>query len=298
MHCRTCGMKVLEQAVVCLNCGCLPLLGDKFCQQCGFETNAAASGCSKCGAPLRTNSSTSRLGIRSGSVATTPNPQATKPPLSTQVVGLAMFLFFPVGLYLLWKHPVLGRNKTWWWVGGVWSFLVLMAAMNGDKDKGPTKNEPPVAEFERETAPTNPAVKFRDVSTKGKREPVRQASADGSGSSSAKHNGGVFKSSWDYKNGCQVIYDGTVSKTQARKVGDYLERQGWFDQDTKTFQLGKSGKTYEFRMVIKKGLEQDPEVIEGMKVVALMLSQEVFDGAEADVHLCDEHMKTLRVVVP
>ncbi len=37
--------------------------------------------------------------------------------------------------YLLWKHPVLGSSKAWWGVGGVWSLLIFMAVVNGDKDK-------------------------------------------------------------------------------------------------------------------------------------------------------------------
>ncbi|HEU5119192.1 MAG TPA: hypothetical protein VFT74_21560, partial [Isosphaeraceae bacterium] len=47
------------------------------------------------------------------------------------IVGLAIFLFFPVGLYLLWRHPVLGHSKKWWWAGGAWGFLVILALRGG-----------------------------------------------------------------------------------------------------------------------------------------------------------------------
>jgi hypothetical protein len=59
-------------------------------------------------------------------------------------VGLAILFFFPVGLFLLWRHPTLSRNKTWWWVGGIWSFLVLVAGMSDDKEKKPTADTPVV----------------------------------------------------------------------------------------------------------------------------------------------------------
>jgi len=64
-----------------------------------------------------------------------------------------------------------------------------------------------------------------------------------------------------------------------------------------TFQIGKPGKTYEFRVVIKKGLEQDPDTIATMEQWGSELSRAVFGGAPVDVHLCDGLMGTLRVVV-
>jgi hypothetical protein len=61
-------------------------------------------------------------------------PRMSESPI---VVALAILFFFPAGLFLLWKHPVLSRNKTWWWVGGIWSFLNSCMAMNGDKETKP-----------------------------------------------------------------------------------------------------------------------------------------------------------------
>lgn len=58
---------------------------------------------------------------------------------SPVVVGLAIILIFPVGLYLLWKHPVLGRRRTWWWAGGTWGLLLSLIALgrNGDEAASP-----------------------------------------------------------------------------------------------------------------------------------------------------------------
>ena len=294
MHCRTCGNEVLGKAVVCLACGCPPLAGGKFCQQCGAEAGSSTA-CNECGPSYRSGSGSTQPGTRSGTDATTPDTLAVLPPV---VVGLAIFLFFPAGLYLLWRHPVLGRNRAWWWVGGAWSFLVLTSAVNGNKKPGA------VEVIQASPARIQAAGEIAQPSRSG-------AIAEGSGArdepttrrtqsraSTARHNGGIFSSSWDYKNGCRVIYDRSVTKTEAKRLGDYLESQGVFDGDTKTFKIVKSGKTYEFRAVIKKGLEQDPEAIEGMKLMALELSQAVFGNAPVDVHLCDEGFETVRVVVP
>lgn len=81
---------------------------------------------------------------------TGPEPQATKTPLAPMAVGLAIFFFFPVGLYLLYKHPVLSRNRGWWWAGGIWSFLMLMTALNDDKHQGKTPKNAEIAEASRD----------------------------------------------------------------------------------------------------------------------------------------------------
>jgi len=129
----------------------------------------------------------------------------------------------------------------------------------------------------------------------GRHEPGPQVPT---GSTYPKFNDGFFTDSWDYKNGCQVIFDSTVPSTMAKKLGDYLERGGGFDNDPVTFQIRKPGKTYELSLVIKKGLEQDPETIDSMEQLGLELSRDVFGDGPVDVHLCDDRMRTLRVVVP
>jgi hypothetical protein len=75
-------------------------------------------------------------------------------------VGLAIFFFFPLGLYLLWKHPTLSHRKTWWGIGGAWSLIVLLAAASGDKDKNPPAQAPAVAQTPApaaKPAPTTPS---------------------------------------------------------------------------------------------------------------------------------------------
>jgi hypothetical protein len=49
-------------------------------------------------------------------------------------------------------------------------------------------------------------------------------------------------------------------------------------------------------MCIKKGMEHDAFFLLGCKALANDLSQNVFNGAPVDVHLCDEYLETIRVV--
>lgn len=54
--------------------------------------------------------------------------ESSKEPLAPIWVGLAIWLFFPLGLFLLWKHPTLGKNGKWWAAGIAWAcFLVFMS---------------------------------------------------------------------------------------------------------------------------------------------------------------------------
>ena len=95
---------------------------------------------------------------------------------------------------------------------------------------------------------------------------------------------------------CELYYKKPVTESEAEGVLDVLEDDGSCDDDRKSFQLRKEGKTYEFRMVVKKGLEDDDNVIAAAKFASARLADKVFDGDKVDVHLCDNTFETLRVV--
>lgn len=98
-------------------------------------------------------------------------------------------------------------------------------------------------------------------------------------------------------NGGQLFYTTAISKDIAERLGNYLVKVGVFNGDLKTVQLNKSGSTFEFRLVVKKGMEQDQEIIQFFKLFCKELSNNVFNSGQVDIHLCDEHLKTIRVVV-
>lgn len=98
-------------------------------------------------------------------------------------------------------------------------------------------------------------------------------------------------------NGGDLYYKPPVTLQEATKLGDYLVRSGVFDGEEKTTQIAKTGSTYEFRVVVKRGLENDQEWLNTCKFFARDLSHYVFDGNKVDMHLCDEQLKTIRVVM-
>jgi hypothetical protein len=96
----------------------------------------------------------------------------------------------------------------------------------------------------------------------------------------------------------ELYYTAAVTKDEAQKLGDFLVREKFFDGNEKTVQLNKAAGVYEVRMVIKKGFDQDPHNLELFKEFAAQISRDVYGSAPVDIHLCDEYLKTLRVVSP
>ena len=97
-------------------------------------------------------------------------------------------------------------------------------------------------------------------------------------------------------NGVQLFYTSTITEAEANSLGNYLIKSEFADGEKKTVQLNKSGNTYEVRMVVKTGIEQDQEYTALGKLMAAEISTEVFNGKQVDVHYCDENLKTLKVL--
>ena len=97
-------------------------------------------------------------------------------------------------------------------------------------------------------------------------------------------------------NGTQLFYTSSVTENEVNRLGQYLIDEGFADGDYKSVQLNKTGNTYEFRMVVKKGLENDQQYREIFRYFTAELSEYVFNGANVDIHLCDDSLKTLTVV--
>jgi hypothetical protein len=97
-------------------------------------------------------------------------------------------------------------------------------------------------------------------------------------------------------NGGELYYTSQVAETDAKKLGEYLVKEKFFDGTRKTVQLNKNGGTYEFRIVMIKDGEKATNTVETFTSVSKELSENVFDGSKVVVHLCDDHLKTLRVI--
>ena len=99
-------------------------------------------------------------------------------------------------------------------------------------------------------------------------------------------------------NGGDLFYTDNVTESEAKKLGDYLVKEEFFDGKPKSVQLDKSGATYQFRMVVLPEKQNDEQTVQIMKTFAREISGAVFGGAPTEVHICDNNLKTLRVVTP
>jgi len=98
--------------------------------------------------------------------------------------------------------------------------------------------------------------------------------------------------------GGRLYYSSVITYGEARKMVDYLARYKFFKHDNpnKSAQLTKKEKVYQFRIVGVEGKENDAYYIDVVKLLATDISKEVFDGAPAEIHLCDKQFNTLRAV--
>lgn len=101
----------------------------------------------------------------------------------------------------------------------------------------------------------------------------------------------------DFNNG-ELYYTDNVTETDAKKLGDYLVKSGFFGGKKVTVQLDKSGATYQFRMVVMPEKQNDEATLILMKAFAGEISEEVFGGAPTELHICDDQLKTIKVLQP
>jgi hypothetical protein len=97
-------------------------------------------------------------------------------------------------------------------------------------------------------------------------------------------------------NGGELYYTSSVSEPEARKVGEHLVKTRFFDGSPKSVQITRSNGTHQFRMVVIKGMQTNPQFVQTATQFGKELSRDVFGGELVEVHLCDEYFNTLKVV--
>ncbi|MDT5123388.1 MAG: hypothetical protein QOC96_2870 [Acidobacteriota bacterium] len=94
----------------------------------------------------------------------------------------------------------------------------------------------------------------------------------------------------------ELYYTSAVTEDEAKKLGNYLVIIGYFADRQVTVQLDKSSDTYQVRFVVQEGGEKNEEALASFKLLVNMLSKDVFNGAKVEIHLCNDKLKTIKVV--
>jgi DUF971 family protein len=97
-------------------------------------------------------------------------------------------------------------------------------------------------------------------------------------------------------NGMELYRTGNVTEAQSDLLGNYLVKEKFADGKAKTVQLAKSGAVYQVRFVVNDSTAKDVEYAKIAKFLGTMISSEVFNGAPLEVHLCDDHLNTVKVL--
>ncbi len=97
-------------------------------------------------------------------------------------------------------------------------------------------------------------------------------------------------------NGGKLYYTSGVTEEEAVRLGEYLVEYNYLDGNAKTLQITKTGSTYEVRMAMREGLDQDEEYIGLAVIFGRELSDNVFNGSPVNVHFCDDQLQTLLVI--
>ena len=97
-------------------------------------------------------------------------------------------------------------------------------------------------------------------------------------------------------NGGEIYYPASVTEADVRKLGNYLVQRGVFDGTKRTIQLNKTGTTYEVRAVVQKGTENNTGLTDFFKSLGKELRDNLFKGSNLVVHICDNQLRTLRVI--
>lgn len=97
-------------------------------------------------------------------------------------------------------------------------------------------------------------------------------------------------------NAGELYYEKNITEDQVDKLGNFLIKEKFFDGVRKTIYFDKKDDVYILKVVVKTGIEQDFRYIIMLEEFAKQLSHVVLNGARLDLHLCDEKLKTLRII--
>ena len=96
--------------------------------------------------------------------------------------------------------------------------------------------------------------------------------------------------------GTKLYADKTMEVTAANKIGEILDKAGFFDNTKKTIQLSMDGRIYVFKQIVPAGYERDRAVLRSAKSTAEILKKNVFSSRPFEVQLTDVNLKVIYTI--
>jgi len=96
---------------------------------------------------------------------------------------------------------------------------------------------------------------------------------------------------------CDLYYKEPVTEAKAKSLLGHLKKNGYFAKDrAASVQLLKEGEVYQVRMVVKSDAFSNNKLDMAFQLLLIGMKAQVFKGAKAEIHLCDEKLKTKKVI--
>jgi hypothetical protein len=95
----------------------------------------------------------------------------------------------------------------------------------------------------------------------------------------------------------ELYYTSLVTPDEATAVGKILVKEGYLnDKKPATIQFTKGNRVYQVRLVVRVGVEDDENCTMPFRKLGLLISRDALESAPVEIHLCDEHLKTVKVI--
>ena len=102
-----------------------------------------------------------------------------------------------------------------------------------------------------------------------------------------------------FGDGQEVYYKDGATEADARRLGEFLTRVGYFEGDgPRSVQIVRPGGVWQVRMVLREGAWDNQAAQRLLARTGADIGVEVLDGADLELHLCDGRLKTRHVIRP
>lgn len=88
-----------------------------------------------------------------------------------------------------------------------------------------------------------------------------------------------------------------VKDDLGKHVGTYFKELGYIDREKEnTIYISKDETIYNINLIVKKGMEQDDDLIKEMKNAVVYISEIGLDGDEININLMNEKKEIIKTI--
>ncbi len=95
----------------------------------------------------------------------------------------------------------------------------------------------------------------------------------------------------------EIFFDGlNVTSEDAEQLGLFLKDVGFIDGVPKSIQIDREGSVWQFKMIVSDVYIDNLEYTEIYKEFAKQISEDFYNSAPVEIHLCNDYFETMQVV--